>query len=416
MDHSASFSISRLLSGAAVAALATVSAPAAFAANGPCAASSGDVTLNQVMMVEAGVARSYAVNLAAGQGVIVDLVNPEQGAGDAATAAADAAMAAGGEHDHSAMAAADGSAMAEKVRICGASGAQLAPGRASVFDEEGGSGETSATTDGTRLRFVAPSSGRYMIELGEISGRRELLVRNRSIEAAGETAIMPLTVGGTANGSVAPNAPKIYSFSGTAGQWVEIKSRAEELDTAIRLAGPTSDGSMEVLGYIDDTEGLNPIMKRRLPVTGEYLVQVTSVVGGSGDFTISLDRTAAPPPPPPAAMLREGQTINGRLTSTDEFRTFTFDGKAGESYSLELNAKYDAWIKLGLINPLEASGSETETDGGFTMLRSADDNLEGTEKLNFTMARDGRLNVEVRTYGLPESEADYGFTLKLNKR
>jgi hypothetical protein len=73
----------------------------------------------------------------------------------------------------------------------------------------------------------------------------------------------------------------VFSFAGTAGQWVELKSTSEK-DTLLRLAAPDREGAYSVVAENDDSDGLNPAIRRKLPVTGTYFVQVDSLSERAG--------------------------------------------------------------------------------------------------------------------------------------
>ena len=111
----------------------------------------------------------------------------------------------------------------------------------------------------------------------------------------------------------------VFSFSGTAGQWVMLKSTSEK-DTLLRLAGPDKVGEYAQIAENDDSDGLNPVLRRKLPLTGTYYVQVDSLSDESAEFELTINRTDAPKPPPPPAPgwppWTSTGTCRGRASST----------------------------------------------------------------------------------------------------
>jgi hypothetical protein len=344
----------------------------------------GALMIGSVTPVVPGATRGFAIDLKAGQGVIVDLASlggtapkPDDAdeAGDAATVRA--------------------------LSLCDAAGRIVAPQPGEVF-EKGGS--VSDTPDGERLRFVAPAAGRYVIAVAAGDSQREILARHRDL-GTGQSGVVSVQLGSQQDGTVSSSSTQTYSFSGTAGQWVELKSTSES-DTLLNLAGPTRDGSYAVIATNDDSDGLNPKIRRRLPATGIYYLQVDSLSDDPGSFTLALNKIATPPLPSPPAALRAGATINGALTSDDDVKLYTLSVSAGHSYRLSLNAPYDGVVAIGLPNPIEADdGDET----GFSEVKSQDTGTTGTEKLDFTAHSTGQLLVRVKSFGIEDGQG--GFTL-----
>ena len=347
-----------------------------------CPAAGKALVVGSVIPVASGGVQSFVLDLKAGQGVIVDL----------AALAPAAAKSDGANEDTIKLRA---------LSLCDAAGKVVAPQPGEVF-EKGGS--VSDTPDGERLRFVAPAAGRYVIVVTAGDAPREIFARNRDFGMR-ESGVVAVQLGSQQDGTVSSASPQTFSFAGTAGQWVELKSTSES-DTLLNLAGPARDGSYAVLAKNDDSDGLNPLIRRRLLTTGTYYLQVDSLSNDPGSFTLSLQKIAAPPPPPPRAMLRAGSSVSGTLASGDEVKLYTLTVSAGHSYRLTLNAPYDAVVAIGLPNPIEADGSD---DSGFSEVKSQDSGTSGTEKLDFTARSTGQLLVRIKSFGTGDS--DGAFTL-----
>ena len=152
-----------LLIAAAPLALGQAQAQAA-----PCpTAGAGALAVGTVIDVASGPARSFTVELAANEGVIVDLVSLKPAA---------AASGDGEGHDRGSASPAP----ARQLKLCDGGGALLVPQPGEVF-EKGGS--VSSTSEGERLRFVTPRAGRYVVSVAAGDEPREVLVRRRKVGA-----------------------------------------------------------------------------------------------------------------------------------------------------------------------------------------------------------------------------------------
>ena len=291
------------------------------------------------------------------------------------------------------------------IKLCDARGALLAPQPGEVF-EKGGS--VSATDDGERLRFVASSGGTYVVSVAAGDEPREILVRRRLVGSA-PSPLVSARLDTTQKGTVSSGAPVVFTFDGAAGQWVELKSTSEK-DTVLRLAGPDRTGAYSVIAENDDSDGLNPMLRRRLPLAGTYYLQVDLLAEDAGDFELSLKRTTAPKPPPPPAALRLGAQVADKLKDGDDVRLYTIAVTAGHSYRLELNAEYDGVVAIGLPNPVENDTDPGKADASFSEVKSQDSGTSGTERLNFTARSTGQLLVRVKSFGIKETDGGYTLT------
>ncbi len=372
---------------------ATALVPFSQAQAAPCpAAGAGALTVGTVADVATGGARSYTLSLAANEGVIVDLMNIKP-----------SAPAASGDHDdHEHEGESRPAATPRTLKLCDARGAVLAPQPGEVFAK---GGSVSATDDGERLRFVAPSAGQYVVSVAASDEAREILVRRRKV-GTNPAPVVAAQLDATQKGITSSGAPMVFSFTGTAGQWVQLKSTSEK-DTVLRLAGPDRAGDYSVLAENDDSEGLNPMLRRKLPVAGTYYLQVDSLSEEPGEFELSLKRTVAPPPPPPPGALRVGTQASGRLTGTDDIRLYNLPVIAGHSYRLDLTAAYDGVVGIGLPNPVEPDDGGDKPDAGYADIKSQDSGTSGTEKLTFTARSSGQLLVRVKSFGIGETDGAY---------
>jgi hypothetical protein len=373
-------------------------APLSQAQAASCApAGSLPLAIGTVADVAPGAVRSFSLSLGANEGVIVDLSILKPPAA-AVTSHADG-DGEGDEHARSS------TTVTHSLKLCDAQGALLAPQPGEVF-EKGGS--VSASPDGERLRFVAARAGNYLVTADVSDQPREILARRRS-SGASSSPVISAQLDSSQKGITSSKAPMVFSFTGAAGQWVLLKSTSEK-DTLLRLAGPNRSGEYAQIAENDDSDGLNPMLRRKLATTGTYYLQVDSLSDDPGEFELSLKRTDAPKPPPPPTALRSGAQISGRLVDGDDVQLYTLPVVAGHSYRLDLTATYDGVVAIGLPNPVEPDDGGDKPDAGFTELKSQDSGTSGTEKLNFTARSTGQLLVRVKSFGIGETNGAYSLT------
>jgi hypothetical protein len=371
----------------AAAALAPLSAAQA----GTCAsAGASPLTVGTAAIISPGAARNFALQLSKGEGVYVDL------------ASLDATASSGEGDDHEG----GDSEQPKGLTLCDASGKSLVPQPWDVFEGEGGA--VSTTTDGIRLRFQAPAAGRYIVSVDAADAAREIIARSRKIEggASGATAT---SLDGEVTGKIDSKAGKVWSFAGSAGQWVELKATSEN-DTVLALAGPDRAGDYVQLARNDDSDGLNPLIRRRLPVAGTYYLQLTSLGDASEDFTLALKKIEAPAPPPPPRPLALGAAVKDKLSGEEDIALFALSVSAGHDYRIDLTAAYDGHVAIGLPNPVEPDDGDTGPASAFSEVKAQDSGTEGTEKLTFTARQSGQLLVQVKSFGIGETDGGYTLT------
>lgn len=404
----------RLASAALLGSAALLPLSAAQAAD--CPTGGGDaLSLGTATRVEAGAERTYTLELRQGDGVIIDLTSfDDPGSSDAAAGAAAAAAAIAIEAAADAAAPAGGSEdePAPRLRLCNAQGNAVAPRTWDVFGDGGALGV--GPDGGERLRFVASDAGRYIVAVPAGETPRELLARIRNIETSGAEP-NPTTLGSEIRGKVGKGAMPIYSFEATAGQWVELKAVSES-DTVLTLSGPDREGTYGIVAQNDDTDGLNPVIRRRLPVTGTYYLRIHSLGDDSDTFTMNLNRSTPPPPPPAPRPLAVGRTLRERLANDDSNDIYAMQVQAGRTYTLVADAPdYDIYLAIGMANPIEPEeGAINNQAAGFTEIRAQDIGLEGKERLTFTARTSGTIQVLIRSFGLNGSDGGYTLSAEID--
>lgn len=376
---------------AAAAMMAATPALATPALTGGCAVSGAiPLKVGTLQPLGADKAGQFSMDLAAGEGVLVELsavsVSPAN-----AEANGDGAEEAGEED------------ALQTLRVCDASGLLLSPLPSDVF---GSGGSLTRSAESLQLRFVAPAPGRYLIAASPVAMDREILLRRRQLPQV-QSTITELELGGSDFDRVSSARPLVYSFAGRAGQWVRISANSDN-DTLLELAAPASDGSYSVIARNDDSDGLNPVIRQRLPATGQYYFQVAALGEEASGVTVLVQPSTPPPPPPPPAALRPGVPVEGSLAGNDDRKIFALPVMAGRTYRLAVTARYDAVVEVGVEDPLLPDGTEEKT--GFTSLRARDAGLTGTEVLNFTARTSGRVLVLVRGYNVENTSGAFRLT------
>lgn len=279
------------------------------------------------------------------------------------------------------------------LEVCDLAGAALAA-------------ETAASPGGGLVvRFTAPAAGRYIIVAPAAPGSRTLRLRTAHTPFTGAS---PLIIGHTVFARLAPQMPRAWSFEGKAGQWVRIAA-ASRSDTSLRLVGPAAEGKSSVLGEDDDSEGLNPLIQRKLHVSGTYIVEVQSLGEESDDITLEVRDLPAPPPPGPPAALRPGAEARGTLASLADRDLYDIAVRSGHTYRIAASAHFDLALDLGLADPLEPANGALAS--GISVQRTADNTRSGGEVAAFTAAADGHVLIRVRGLGIADGGEDYTVTL-----
>lgn len=377
-------------------ATCAVSPLAQAQAAGCVAGKSMPIAIGTLAEVPAGPALTYAITLQRGQGVAIDL-----------TTVATTPIPEGGNHDdHEEHGSSAASATPRALALCGADGKLLAPLPGEVFAK---GGSLTATDEGERLRFSAPASGQYLISVAAGEIERELLVRRRDVGSV-QAPVVSAELGRDQKGIASSKAPMVFSFATPAGQWVELKSTSEK-DTVLRLAGPDRAGDYSVIAENDDSDGLNPRIRRKLAVAGTYYLQVDSLSEEPGEFELSLRSIAAPKPPAPPVALRAGLPVSGSFADEKGVAVYALGVQAGRSYRIDVTASYDAAVAIGVSNPVEPDNGADGPDAGFTEIKSQDGGTTGTERLGFTARSGGTLLVRVKNFGIRESDGAYTITV-----
>jgi hypothetical protein len=155
-----------------------------------------------------------------------------------------------------------------------------------------------------------------------------------------------------------------WTFYGSQGQLVQIDVMSDDFDAFCILRGPAGN---EIARDDDSGDGLNARVSVALPVSGQYrIIANTYRQGQFGRYRVRLTSggTAAPLGQPNVSgapvtagtmgQVLRGQTVQGRLTTTDArlqdntfFQSWTFYGQAGEAVTLDvISGDFDAYAVI----------------------------------------------------------------------
>jgi hypothetical protein len=107
---------------------------------------------------------------------------------------------------------------------------------------------------------------------------------------SGQSSSSHIAYGNDVNGQVTSSGGNRYTFSGTAGQWVEITMSSSSMDSYLELYGPSGT----LIASDDDSgggdRGLNSrIYVSSLPETGTFTIVARDYYGNTGSFYLTLD-------------------------------------------------------------------------------------------------------------------------------
>ncbi len=252
-------------------------------------------------------------------------------------------------------------------------------------DDAGGGGLNS------RLVFVAPSSGEYIIRataLSDSGGDYVVGLEQAPPPPPSET----IAIGDDIEGALGEGSGRnddgqradFYRFTGTAGQRVAVEMTSDDFDTYLTLRR-LSDNALVAEDDDGLGEGTDSRLVHTLDTDGDYLIEARAFSeDGEGDYSLSL--ADIPPPPPPTAAAF-GQTVEGEIADDDpqgdggkRYDAYVFSGVEGQRIQVIMRSgDLDAYLEIG------APGDD------FSALASDDDGLaEGTDsRLTFTLPETG---------------------------
>jgi hypothetical protein len=273
-----------------------------------------------------------------------------------------------------------------------------------VMDDDGADGTDS------RLRVTTHSAGTYEIRVNTL-GSGETGAYRLSVEPLDPLpppSVRDITVGQTVSGALAPGDGELddgsyydlYRISARAGERLEITLRSTDFDSFLEW-GTMEDGAFEEIDSDDDSGGgLDSQLVVAADRAGTYYIRANSLgAGDTGAYTVSV-RQAAPAPPPVA--IRVGQTVSGRLETSDlrlpdrsHYDVYHITARASERVRITLRSDdFDAFLHVG------RAGGEWES------LETDDDSAGGTDaRIEFTFPSAGVYEIRANSLGSGETGA-----------
>jgi hypothetical protein len=213
-----------------------------------------------------------------------------------------------------------------------------------------------------------------------------------------QPAPRPIAIGASVSGTLAETDPELgdrhydsYRLRLGKDEAIQVDMKSEALDSYLDVVAAGGD---EPLKSHDDVGGGSRDARLRFvaPDAGEYILRAQGFSGGTGAYTLSVQRRVVAPPPQVVPIDAAGEAA-GRFTDSsalDEedhpYALYSFEGKKGERVRIDMVAAE------GIDPQLELSLEEQ----GFKA--SNDDGGEGLNSRIFTiLPRDGAYRLRARS-------------------
>ena len=283
-----------------------------------------------------------------------------------------------------------------------------------VFDELAMNDDGLDAGLNSRLVFVAPEGGAYVIRVTPLGAGAEGAYSLTLSEGPEPLAAQPIAIGDTVDGGLTEDDGKsangvpadAWRFEGRAGQRIRIDMISADFDTYLELF----DGAGNSLATDDDggPEGMNSRLIHTLPADGSYVIEARAFSSATGAYSLSLAEMEPERAPEPLAF---GTTLEGEIGEGDSrdaedrgFDGYSFSGRQGQRIqAIMRSGDFDTVLRIG------------RAGGEFSALASDDDGLgEGTDsRLNYTLPEDGDYVLRASAYG---SEGEGLYSLELIDR
>lgn len=285
-------------------------------------------------------------------------------------------------------------------------------GRYSLDQDDDGAGEGT----NSRLTFTLPSDGTYTLEARGFSGQGTGAYTLTLNEAEPLPEPAALTFGATVQGEITAEDPRdddnrgfdAYSFTGTAGNRVQVIMRSGDFDTYLQVGN--AEGDFYALASDDDGlgQGTDSRLNYILPSDGTFIVRAMPLYSAAKGL-YSLELIDRGPQPLPGSIL-VGATARGTLGPDDAladdgsfYDAYRITVKAGDKLRLTMvSNEFDAFIDVG-----------REDEGGtFTSVVSDDDSLSDTHaKIDWAVEAEGEYVIRARSFASGQ-EGAYALTVE----
>jgi hypothetical protein len=232
--------------------------------------------------------------------------------------------------------------------------------------------ESTVGDFGVRAAFFPLSTGMYTVRVGYESADPaafELLVRPRALPAPPREIAVSLGQS-LSDQKLEGDTPLHFSFEApAAGQWIVIDMRSEELDSMLELRGPGGSDA-PLIAEDDDSGGGNSGNARivaRLPARGKYTIISRSFLS-EGKFDLNLAEYVQPRLEPTILTVGvnrgEFDGVNQVVAlgrATVGYKLYALSGEAGQRFSVAMRSEdIDSILQVGV--PAIASDDDSPQD------------------------------------------------------
>ena len=293
--------------------------------------------------------------------------------------------------------------------------------RGEGVEEDNDDDATGRGSTNSRIEFIMPADGVVTIATTSYqaneSGTYQLLVEEPGArQTAQADTVGSLRVGQSISGQLGQGDPtltsgefmNVYTFSGRAGEQVDLRLQSTAFDPYLFINGP---GDFALANDDDESgeDGTNSRLIVTLPADGEYRVYATSYQAGeAGAYRLSAAQATGAAPVQSASSgvpaFETGIDFNGDLRNSDEqldggkyLDAYTFSGRRGERVTLTLESgAFDPYLVM-----LGPDGEMVENDDG--------PDGSHNSRIDAVLSADGEYTIGVTSYAVGEVGA-YRFT------
>jgi hypothetical protein len=231
--------------------------------------------------------------------------------------------------------------------------------------------------------------------------------------AGAQVRPQPIAVGASVSGTLAESDPELgdrhydsYRIRLGKGDAIQVDMKSEALDSFLDVI---AEGGDDALKSHDDIGGGSRDARLRFvaPDAGQYILRAQGFSGGTGAYTLSVQRRQIAPPPQVLPLDSAGEAA-GRFTDASPiddddhpYALYSFDGKKGERVRIDMVAAdgIDPQLELSL----EEQGFKAANDDGGEGLNS---------RINLRITGEGVYRVICTSFG----GGTGAFTLKVQEK
>lgn len=291
--------------------------------------------------------------------------------------------------------------------------------------DDDGAGGTDA-----QVEFTGPVDGTFEIRANSLeqgrTGAYELTLEDEGLvdeaeheHVESDEAGTPIALDQPVTGELGRGDRKVgnsysdtWTYQGREGETIVVTVRSADFDTYLTM-GAFDGGECTELDTNDNgAGGTDSKLTVELPEDGAFHIHVTSVdQGGTGAYTLLVERGQERPSADLPMPIAPGETLNGRLWSTDtqeadgSYRdAWTFMGQVGETYVITLRSRdFDAFLQVGRMAGDEWEPLMTDDDGGG----------ESDSQITITLPMNGEYVIRAGSYDADETGA---YTLSVQRQ